>query len=161
MIIGERRLNGRCANWRANMIENYISKTAVFRAALIALLIPLAACGGSSGGGATSPPPPPPTNTAPLPITGDNAQDITESVLGAISASVDLISITDIIGLPAVAGSNSVNMKPAFRDTIIQITACDTGEITTTWDDADNNLQVSTGDSFSSEFDMCFLQDPE
>ena len=142
------------------MSESCMSRKAVFRTALIALLIPLAACGGSSGGGTASPPPPPAVNTAALPITADNAQDITESVLGSISATVDLVTIADVVGLPAIASQTAANTKPVFRDTIVQVTTCDTGEITTTWEDADENLQVSTGDSFNSDFDMCFFPDP-
>jgi hypothetical protein len=97
---------------------------------------------------------------AALPITGDNAQDITEAVLDAVSVSTDLIDIGDVVGLPVIGSNNQGNTKPAFRDVLIQVTACDTGEVTTTWNDADDNLQVSTGDTFDTQFDMCFLQDP-
>ena len=41
-------------------------------------------------------------NTAVLPITGDNAQDITEAVLDAVTASADLIDIGDVVGLPVI-----------------------------------------------------------
>jgi hypothetical protein len=119
----------------------------------------LTACGGSSGGGAAPPPPPPPVNTATLPITVDNAQDITESVLGAVTSSADLIDIADVIGLPIVGSANQDFAKPALRDVITQVTACDTGDMTTTWNDVDNDLQLSTGDSFDTQFAMCFLQD--
>ena len=51
-------------------------------------------------------------------------------------------------------------MKPGSGDIITEITACDTGMFTTVWDDADNNLVASTGDSFDTEFDMCFFADP-
>lgn len=123
-------------------------------------LVLLASCGGSGGGGvAPPPPPPPPPNTALLPITADNAQDITASVLEAITSSADLLDIVDVIGLPVIASRNPGTTKPLFSDIITQITPCDIGEITTVWDDADNNLQVSTGDTFDSEFNMCFFQD--
>jgi len=118
----------------------------------------LAACGGSSGGGAV-PPPPPPVNTATLPITADNAQDITESVLGAVTSSADLIGIADVIGLPVIGSASQGFSKPALRDVITQVTACDTGEMTTTWSDVDNDLQLSTGDTFDTQFVMCFFQD--
>jgi hypothetical protein len=41
------------------------------------------------------------------------------------------------------------------------ITACDTGQVTTTWDDADNNLAESTGDTFDIVFEMCFFADTD
>jgi hypothetical protein len=141
------------------MSESYISKTIVYQVTFLALLITLASCGGSGGGGAAAPPPPPP-NTATLPITADNAQDITESVLEAVTSSVDLIDIANVIGLPVIGSANQASAKPAFGGVVAQITACDTGEMTTTWNDADDNLQVSTGDTFDTQFDMCFLQDP-
>lgn len=138
------------------MSEKYTSKITIYQATLFALLIALASCGGSGGGGA---PPPPTPNTAALPITAANAQDITESVLGAVTASTDLIGITDVIGLPVIGGANPGMTKPALGDMITQVTACDTGEVTTTWNDADDNLQLSTGDSFDTDYDMCFLQE--
>lgn len=144
------------------MNKRYTSKIRVFQAISLAVLMTLAACGGSSGGGAIPPPPPlpPPTaNTPQLPITADNAQDITEAVLNAVSASNDLIDIADVIGLPLIGDASPGISEPAFGDIITQTTACDTGEISTTWDDADDNLQLSTGDSFITEFVMCFFQD--
>lgn len=140
------------------MSESYISKLALYKVTILALLVTLASCGGSSGGGA-APPPPPPANTATLPITADNAQDITESVLGAVTSSADLIDIADVIGLPIVGSANQDFAKPALRDVITQVTACDTGEMTTTWNDVDNDLQLSTGDTFDTQFVMCFFQD--
>ena len=140
------------------MSESYISKTTVYQVTFLALLVTLASCGGSGGGGAAAPPPPP--NTATLPITADNAQDITESALEAVTSSVDLIDIANVIGLPVIGGANQASAQPAFGGVVAQITACDTGEVTTTWNDADDNLQVSTGDTFDTQFDMCILQDP-
>ena len=139
------------------MNDSYISKIPACLLTCVALLITLAACGGSSGGSAATPPP---VNTAVLPITGDNAQDITEAVFDAVTASADLIDIGDVVGLPVIGSDSSGATKPAFRDVLIQVTACDTGELTTTWSDADDNLQVSTGDTFETQFEMCFLQDP-
>jgi hypothetical protein len=141
------------------MSEGYISKLALYKVSILALLMTLTACGGSSGGGAAPPPPPPPVNTATLPITVDNAQDITESVLGAVTSSADLIDIADVIGLPIVGSANQDFAKPALRDVITQVIACDTGDMTTTWNDVDNDLQLSTGDSFDTQFAMCFFQD--
>ena len=142
------------------MTMSLFRKMCMYRATLIALLLPLAACGGSSGGGAaTPPPPPPPPVSGALPITADNAQDIAESVLGAITASLDLITIADVIGLPVGASPGPGSTKPVTRDVVILVTACDSGEITSSWDDADDNLQLTTGDSFSTDFDMCLDQD--
>ena len=63
---------------------------------LVPLIIGLAAalltaCGGGSSYGSSPPPPPPPpppplVNTAALPITGDNAQDITAAVLESVTS---------------------------------------------------------------------------
>jgi hypothetical protein len=138
------------------MSKRYTDKASILQASFLVLMMTLASCGGSSGGGTTPPPPP---NPATLPITADNAQDITEAVLGAVTASTDLIDIADVVGLPVIGAANSGNSKPAFRDVITQTTACDTGEMISTWNDADDNLSVSTGDSFETEFVMCFLQD--
>jgi len=141
------------------MSESYISKSALYKVSILALLMTLAGCGGSSGGGAAPPPPPPPVNTATLPITADNAQDITAYVLEAVTASADLIDIADVVGLPIVGSANQDFAKLALRDLISQVTQCDTGDVTTTWNDADNDLQLSTGDSFDTQFAMCFFQD--
>lgn len=139
------------------MRENHSSRITLYQVTFLALLTTLASCGGSGGGGIDPAPPP---NAVVLPVTADNAQDITETVLEAITSSVDLIDIVDVIGLPVISIANPGIAKSAFRDIITQITACDTGQITTIWDDADNNLQLSTGDTFDTEFDMCFFQDP-
>ena len=138
------------------MSKRYTDKASILQVSFLVLIMTLASCGGSSGGGTTPPPPP---NTATLPITVDNAQDITEAGLGAVTASTDLIDITDVVGLPVIGAANSGDSKPAFRDVITQTTACDTGEMISTWNDADDNLVVSTGDSFETDFVMCFLQD--
>jgi hypothetical protein len=140
------------------MNESYVSKTAIHQVTVLALLITLASCGGSSGG-STAAPPPPPVNMSMLPITADNAQEITASVLEAVTSSADLVDIADVIGLPVVGSANQGFTKPALRDVITQVTACDTGDMTTTWNDVDNNLQVSTGDTFDTQFAMCFFQD--
>jgi hypothetical protein len=123
----------------------------------MALLL-LASCGGSGGGG-TTPPPPPPPNTAALPITAANAQDITEAVLESITSAVQIIDIVDVVGLPAIGGTNQGIPKPALRGVITEVVTCDAGETTATWNDADNNLIISTGDTFDVVFDMCFLAD--
>jgi hypothetical protein len=138
------------------MSKRYTDKASILQAGFLVLIMTLASCGGSSGGGAVPPPPPSP---ATLPITADNAQDITAAVLEAVTSTTDLVDITDVVGLPVIGAANSGNSKPAFRDVVTQTTACDTGEMISTWNDADDNLEVSTGDSFDTEFVMCFLQD--
>ena len=140
------------------MKENHTSKMTVYQITLLALLTGLASCGGGGGGGAA--PPPPPLNLAALPITAANAQDITVSVLEAAITPAELIDIVDVLGLSVISSANPGITKPAFMAITTQVTACDTGEFTTIWDDADNNLQVSTGDTFETNFDMCFFQDP-
>jgi hypothetical protein len=140
------------------MSESNTSKISALLVTGLVLPITMAACGGGGGGSVATPPPP--VNTAALPITGNNAQDVTESVLDAVSSSTNLIDITDVVGLPVIGSPGQGTTKPAFGDVLTQVTACDTGEMTTTWNDADNNLQVSTGDTFDAQFTMCFLQDP-
>jgi hypothetical protein len=139
------------------MSGSYTSKIPALLVTCLVLSITLAACGGSGGGSST---PPPTVNTAALPITGANAQDVTESVLEAVTSSMDLIDFTDVVGMPVIGSMGQGNSKPAFGDVVTQVTSCDTGEMTTTWNDADNNLQVSTGDTFDTQFAMCFLQEP-
>ena len=138
------------------MKDKHTSKMTVFQITLFALLTTLASCGGSGGGGATPPPPP---SSAALPITAANAQDITVSVLEAVTSPVELINIVDVLGVPVTGSANPGVSKPAFMAITTQVIACDTGEITTIWDDADNDLQLSTGDTFDTNFDMCFFPD--
>ncbi len=124
-------------------------------------LLLLSSCGGSGGGGVTSAPAPPPTNDAALPITAANAKDITETVLEAITSSVEIIDIVDVVGLPPVGGTNSGLSKVASDKIYNDIVACDTGQATVTWDDADNNFAISTGDTFDVLFEMCFFADTD
>ncbi len=115
----------------------------------------LAACGGGGSGG-SSPPAPPAPNTATLPITTANAQDITVTVLEAVTSTAEIVSIVDVIGLPPTSTTNQGLARALVADIFAETTACDSGEVTTTWDDADNNLAISTGDTFDILFDMCF-----
>lgn len=96
-----------------------------------------------------------------LPITDGNAQEITVAVLEAATSTVDVIDILNIVGLPVVASA-----KPVLGDGVVMavstdIVACDNGEASVTWDDADNSLVISTGDTFDIEFAECFLADTE
>lgn len=118
----------------------------------------LASCGGSSSGG-TAPPVNPPADPAALPITAANAQNITADVLEAVVSSIEVVDFVDIIDLPVVISPQPGLTKPPFRDIFIEVVACDTGELTATWNDQDDNLQISTGDSFDIVFDVCFSAD--
>ena len=120
----------------------------------------LAACGGGGSGG-SSPPAPPAPNTATLPITAANAQDITVTVLEAVTSTAEIVSIVDVIGLPPISITDQGLARALVADIFTETTACDSGEVTTTWDDADNNLAISTGDSFDILFDMCFIAELE
>ncbi len=121
-----------------------------------AAFVILASCGGGGSGG-SNPPSAPPTNTAALPITAANAQDITVTVLEAVTSTVEIVSLVDVIGLPLTSTTNQGLAKAFVADIFADTTACDTGEVTTTWNDADNNLAISTGDTFDILFDMCFI----
>ena len=99
------------------------------------------------------------SDTAALPITGDNAQYVTIAVLQATASTVDVINILDVIGLPTITATNPGLASAVLRDIITDIIACDTGEATVTWNDADNNLVISTGDTFDVVFAMCFFAD--
>ena len=97
---------------------------------------------------------------ATLPITDGNAQDITSSVLEAVTSTVELIDILDVIGLPVI-----VSAAPAQSAVVMGVSTdvidCDNGEVSVTWDDADNNLFISTGDTFDVVFTACFVADIE
>ena len=116
----------------------------IYRNSIVTVIIAsamLASCGGGGSGG-PAPPPPPPPNLAALPITGDNAQDITAAVLDAATSVAELVSVTDFIGIPVANAT--------------EIVACDVGDITITWDDLDDSSTVSTGDTFDGVFNVCF-----
>ena len=123
-------------------------------------LVLCASCGGGGGGGAAPAPTPTPLpNPMALPITGDNAEDITEVVLESVIATIDIVDFADVVGLPAFGSSNQGLAKATVRDIYIQVASCDTGEVTVTWNDADDNLDLSTGDTLDAVFDMCFFAD--
>lgn len=97
-----------------------------------------------------------------LPITDGNAQQITSVVLDAVTSTVEVIDIFDIIGLPVIASAPPVLAQSAvIMDVSTNVIACDTGETSVTWDDADNNLVISTGDTFDVVFADCFLAETE
>jgi hypothetical protein len=94
-----------------------------------------------------------------LPITVENAQHITAAVLESITSTVEIVDIVDVVGLPVLSGTTPGITKPPVRDIFTEIVACDTGEMTVTWNDADDDLTISTGDTLDVVFDMCFLAD--
>lgn len=121
----------------------------------------LVSCG-SSGGGSTAPlppPPPPPPVDLTLPMTAENAQATTVSVLEGITATVDLIDLTAIFGFPGISASNVNGFAAPASDIIVQVVQCDAGQVTVTWDDADNNMTLSTGDTFDMDFVACLFND--
>lgn len=97
-----------------------------------------------------------------LPITDGNAQGITVAVLEAVTSTVEVIDILDIIGLPVIASAPPVlAQSTVVMDVSTNVIACDTGEASVTWDDADNNLVISTGDTFDVVFADCLLAETE
>ena len=94
-----------------------------------------------------------------LPITADNARAITADVLEAITSTVELVDILDFVGIPVVAGTNSSLAKVVAAVVLPETVLCDTGEATVTWSDVDNDLVISTGDTFDALFIMCFFAD--
>lgn len=124
------------------------------------VLLLLTSCGGGGGSGVAVTPPDPTPNTAALPITAENAQDITVTVLEAITATVEIIDVVDVIGLPAIGAADPGIGAAAVTD-FTETVSCDTGEATVTWQDADDDLAISTGDSFNLSFAECFFFDTD
>ncbi|NIO41732.1 MAG: hypothetical protein GTO41_17090, partial [Burkholderiales bacterium] len=63
------------------------------------------------------------------------------------------------LGIPDIGGPNSDLRKVQAADIFTEIVPCDTGEAAVTWNDLDNDLVMSTGDTFDISFDMCFFAD--
>lgn len=102
---------------------------------------------------------PPAANLAALPISAANAQGITASVLIAVVSTIDIVDILNIIGPPDAQAQTPGLAKFAVNAVFPRTVACDTGDAAVGWDDADNNLEVSTGDTFGIDFNMCFFAD--
>jgi hypothetical protein len=98
--------------------------------------------------------------SAGLPITDDHARAISEEVLRAVTWPGHVIDLLDLIGLPVI-----INVTPAepesrvVTDVSTNVVDCDSGEVTITWDDADNNLVISTGDTFDVVSERCRFAD--
>ncbi len=98
--------------------------------------------------------------SAGLPITDDHARAITEEVLWAVTWPDYVIDLLDLIGLPVVAKAPQVLAQNAvIMDVSTNVIACDPGEASVTWDDADNNLVISTGDTFDVVSEHCGFAD--
>jgi hypothetical protein len=100
-------------------------------------------------------------DSAALPITDGNAQDITAAVLEAITSTVEIVDILDVIGLPVTASAKSGVSNAVVMAVSTETVLCDTGEVTVTWNDADDNFELSTGDSFDIVFVVCFFADTD
>ena len=96
------------------------------------------------------------------PISDDNARAITEDVLEAVTWPVEVIYLLDLIGLPVLISVTPASAESAVvMDVSTDVIACDDGEASVTWDDADNNLVISTGDTFDVVSEWCVLADTE
>ena len=119
----------------------------------------LVACSSDGGGGGSSGPvnpPEPPEASAALPITAENAPLITADVLDAVTSTTDLVGRADVIGLPVVGGVAPGLTKVLQKTVIVDELYCDSGLITVTWHDEDDDFELSTGDSLQLEFDACW-----
>jgi len=98
--------------------------------------------------------------SAGLPITDDHARAITEEVLWAVTWPDYLIDLLDLIGLPVIVSVNPAAPESGVvMDVSTDVIACDEGEVSVTWDDADNNLVISTGDTFDVVSEYCLFGD--
>lgn len=121
-----------------------------------AALVLMSSCGGGGGGSDFVPP----TDPGDLPITAENAESITASVLVAITSTMDLVGVVDVIGIPGISADSPMGV--AFQKTTYpERIPCDAGEILVTWTDEDDDFEISTGDSFDLDFDACFFVDED
>ena len=92
------------------------------------------------------------------PITDDHARAITEEALFGVTLPVEVIDFLDLIGLPFMVSVTPASAESAVAtDASIDVIACDNGEVSVTWDDADSNLVISTGDTFNVTTEWCEL----
>ena len=135
------------------------------------------ACGGGGGGSSTpSTPTPSPPPAAELPITAANATGITSDVFASVNLLYDLLHIAnadlplaaqaDKMGLSVAPGKplagpgrsfRSPQDTPSLQSTFVDTGACDTGSFVYSWDDADGDLEMSSGDSYEVTFDDCYV----
>jgi hypothetical protein len=135
----------------------------------------LVACGGGGGGSGDS------TSigaSAPMTVTSANATQVagasieasdsftgnTEGILGVIPAAVGSTPSTDINIIETVI--EQIKRAPQFSDFRVAPAAvqsesqnCDSGTLSLTFNDADNDLQLSTGDTVSMTASNCVFGD--
>jgi len=100
--------------------------------------------------------------TTGLPITDGSARDIIVAALEEVTRTVEVIDDITIRGLPLIASAIRFMTESAgIMGVSTDIVACDEGEVSVTWNDADNNLVISTGDTFDVVSDWCLLADTE
>ncbi|HSG99720.1 MAG TPA: hypothetical protein VLB27_06705, partial [candidate division Zixibacteria bacterium] len=139
------------------------------------LVCGLAACGGGGGGDST-----PGTITTVFPalaLTSSNAEEVAGDVatvgsdtVGAGDIGTGIITgvVIDAAGRPALSeiARWSLETVHGLRDQLIanvtgvvinEVVNCDSGTISVTWDDADNDSEFSSGDTFSMTFNTCAL----
>lgn len=147
---------------------------AAFLLAMSSALLLTACGGGGGGGGGGTPSSPTAVTLAPLPIGSANAAGVTSEVIGAqdlssaaggggifgaavVPASSAQLSLSDlarsqlttILGLPL---NTTVTVTGAVQ---VQTEPCDSGSITVQWNDADENSQLSAGDTVQLTFNTC------
>lgn len=128
----------------------------------------LSACGGGSGGGDAV------TASAPVAVTSANASDVaaagvnaadgltgsTSGILGVVPAAVGAGHATDVNVVATLidsvrrapqAGDSGVHPAAVFNQT----DSCDSGSISLRFNDADNDQQLSTGDSVTLSANNC------
>lgn len=145
------------------------------RISILGLLISgLAACGGGGGGGGTTPGTIS-TSFAALALTSSNAADVSGEVasagsdtVGAGDVATDIITgvVVDTDGRPSLAEVSRWSLEAAYglRDRLAasvtgvvvdEVINCTSGSISVSWNDADNNNELSSGDSFTIAFNSC------
>ncbi len=127
----------------------------------LSALVALASCssdGGGGGGGGSVEPPQPPVVSAKLPITAENAPLITAGVLQAVTSAAELVDTTDVvIGVPVKSSATAKISQGVLQTVITETLPCDSGSMTITWNDADDDFEVSPGDSLEVAFENCDL----
>jgi hypothetical protein len=129
----------------------------------------LAACGGGSGGGSTGI-----AASAPVTVTSANATQVagaslsasdglsgnSEGILGIVPAAVGSARSTDVNIIETIV--EQVRRAPQFGASRVGPAAvqsqnqnCDTGTLSFTFNDVDNDLSLSTGDTVSMTANNC------
>lgn len=125
---------------------------------LLSLLTVLAACGGGGGGGSED-------KQDLIAINQDNGQEVASAGLSGSSAIQDQGDSTDILGARKKTKANlsaTLDVMPKARQVLTKATEsetfeCDSGTLTLTANDANNNQELDGGDSVSARFDECVI----